>query len=107
MTYDRHQMRLFPAIAILLLLGSPVFGQGSPPELTQPQPQTRGRPLTGDETPPIDSQIDYLRRAAARLPIAAGLACVLALRPRRKGTPQRQAPVIQTQIILAVVGAVV
>jgi uncharacterized membrane protein YhiD involved in acid resistance len=42
-----------------------------------------------------------------RLPIAAGLACVLALRPRRKGTPQRQAPVIQTQIILAVVGAVV
>jgi uncharacterized membrane protein YhiD involved in acid resistance len=32
---------------------------------------------------------------------------VLALRPRRRGTPQRQAPVIQTQIILAVVGAVV
>ena len=42
-----------------------------------------------------------------RLPVAAGLACVLALRPRRRGTPQRQAPVIQTQIILAVVGAVV
>jgi uncharacterized membrane protein YhiD involved in acid resistance len=32
---------------------------------------------------------------------------VLAFRPRRKGTPRRQAPVIQTQIILAVVGAVV
>jgi uncharacterized membrane protein YhiD involved in acid resistance len=32
---------------------------------------------------------------------------VLAFRPRRKGTPQRQAPVIQTKIILAVVGAVV
>ncbi len=32
---------------------------------------------------------------------------VLALRPRRRGTPQRQPPVIQTQIILAVVGAVV
>ena len=39
--------------------------------------------------------------------MAAGLACVLAFRPRRRGTPQRQAPVIQTQIILAVVGAVV
>ena len=42
-----------------------------------------------------------------RLPVAAGLACVLALRPRRRGTPHRQAPVIQTQIILAVVGSVV
>ncbi len=32
---------------------------------------------------------------------------MLALRPRRRGTPPRQAPVIQTQIILAIVGAVV
>jgi uncharacterized membrane protein YhiD involved in acid resistance len=32
---------------------------------------------------------------------------VLALRPRRRGTPPRQTPVIQTQIILSVVGAVV
>ena len=29
------------------------------------------------------------------------------MRPRRKGTPHRRAPVIQTQIILAIVGAVV
>ena len=42
-----------------------------------------------------------------RLPIAAGLACVLALRPRRRARPTRQAAVIQTQIILAIVGAVV
>ena len=48
-----------------------------------------------------------LRHALVRLPIAAGLACLLALRPRRRGTPKRQAPVIQTQIILAIVGAVV
>ena len=107
MTYDRSPMRLLPAVAILLMFGSPVFGQASPEELTQAPPRTTGRATSGDETPPIDSQIDYLRRAAARLPIAAGLACVLALRPRRRGTPQRQAPVIQTQIILAVVGAVV
>ena len=52
-------------------------------------------------------QVDQLGLAAARLPIAAALACVLALRPRRRGTPPRQAPVIQTQIILAVVGAIV
>ena len=42
-----------------------------------------------------------------RLPLAAGLASVLALRPRRRGTPPRQPSVIQTQIILAIVGAVV
>ena len=61
------------------------------------------------ETAPPDryTQIEQLRHAIERLPVAAGLAAVLALRPRRKGTPRRQAPVIQTQIILAVVGAVV
>ncbi|MEO8259459.1 MAG: DUF4956 domain-containing protein [Acidobacteriota bacterium] len=86
------------------MLGSPAFAQTGPGELP---PQDRDRTGIAEETPPIQTQIDYLRRAAVRLPIAAGLACVLALRPRRKGTPQRQAPVIQTQIILAVVGAVV
>jgi len=30
-----------------------------------------------------------------------------AFRPRRRGTPKRQAPVIQTQIVLALVGAMV
>src|SRR5262245_47522141 len=32
---------------------------------------------------------------------------MLAFRPRRRGTPERQSTVVQTQIILAVVGAVV
>lgn len=45
--------------------------------------------------------------AMTALPVAAILGAALALRPRRKGTPQRQAPVIQTQIMLAVVGAVI
>ena len=48
-----------------------------------------------------------MRDALVRLPLAAALASILALRPRRRGTPRRQASVIQTQIILAVVGAVV
>jgi hypothetical protein len=38
---------------------------------------------------------------------AAGLAVLLALRPRRPGRPPRQASLVQTQIILAVVGSVV
>ena len=59
------------------------------------------------DTPDEQTQFEQLQHALARLPIAAGLACVLALRPRRRGTPQRQPAVIQTQIILAVVGSVV
>lgn len=48
-----------------------------------------------------------LRDAAIRLPLATALGTALALRPRRRGTPPRQAAVLQTQIILAAVGAVV
>lgn len=45
--------------------------------------------------------------ALVALPLAAGLGALLAFRPRRRGTPPRSAPVIQTQIILGLVGAVV
>src|SRR6266567_3394637 len=56
---------------------------------------------------PLDEQLRQLRHALERLPVAVALASVLALRPPRRGTPRRQAQVIQTQIILAIVGAVV
>ena len=45
--------------------------------------------------------------AMLRLPLAAALGTALALRPRRKGTPRRDPAVIQTQIVLAVVGAII
>ena len=45
--------------------------------------------------------------AFLRLPLAAVLGMILALRPRHKGQARRNALVIQTQIVLAVVGAVV
>lgn len=45
--------------------------------------------------------------AMIRLPLATGLAALLALRPRGRGTPPRDLAVIHTQIILAVVGALV
>jgi uncharacterized membrane protein YhiD involved in acid resistance len=41
------------------------------------------------------------------LPLAALLGAALALRPRRRGTPPRTPAVLQTQIMLAVVGAVI
>ena len=45
--------------------------------------------------------------AVVRLPLACALGAALALRPKRRGTPTRTSSVVQTQIILAVVGAVI
>jgi uncharacterized membrane protein YhiD involved in acid resistance len=54
-----------------------------------------------------DAQVESFWRALVRLPVAALLSAILAFRPRRRGTPARQAPVIQTQIVLALVGTMV
>ena len=94
------------AIVALLSLGTlgPAWAQPLPVEQDE-QPKRSTTIL--ERTPPFDEQVRDLRQAVTRLPIAVVLACVLALRPRRRGTPPRQPPVIQTQIILAIVGAVV
>jgi hypothetical protein len=41
------------------------------------------------------------------LPLATVLGAALALRPRRRGTPKRSSQVVQTQIILSIIGALV
>lgn len=48
-----------------------------------------------------------LRDAIRALPVAAGLGTALALRPRRFSIVRRPSAVVQTQIILAIIGAVV
>jgi uncharacterized membrane protein YhiD involved in acid resistance len=48
-----------------------------------------------------------LENAMLRLPLAAVFGAALALRPRRRGTPPRNTAVVQTQIILAVVGSLI
>lgn len=48
-----------------------------------------------------------VREALLGMALAGGLGAALAFRPRRRGTPPRQPAVIQTQIILALVGALV
>lgn len=78
-------------------------------------------PVTGSSTLQLDRDAehdmadgDYLTAslskvfdAAVALPVATALGAALALRPRRRGTPRRSAPIVQTQIILAVIGALV
>jgi len=99
----------------LLLLGLTLTGafgvrlaaQTLPPQEPDTSSTSSRRVDVLERTPEFGEQVRDLRHALSRLPIAAGLASALALRPRRRGTPKRQTPVIQTQIILAVVGAVV
>ncbi len=109
------RLRWLRVFVVVFALAGPAFAymQFPPdsPAAGQPDPDNDGRRARrGDvlsDTPDTYTQLEQLRHALVRLPIAAGLACALALRPRRRGTPQRKPPVVQTQIILAVVGAVV
>ena len=88
-----------------------LLAAAAPPLLAQQDPVTTaaGTQPALDSTAPPERwvQVEQLKNALVRLPLAGGLAAVLALRPRRRGTPKRQPSVIQTQIILAIVGAVV
>jgi hypothetical protein len=62
---------------------------------------------TDTDTGPLALQMSRVLNAAIALPIATALGVALALRPRRRGTPKRSAPIVQTQVILAVIGALV
>lgn len=64
-------------------------------------------PGSSDMVDPAFSQWDSIAQAGRRLPLAAALGALLAFRPRRRGTPPRTTAVVQTQIILAIVGALV
>jgi hypothetical protein len=104
---QRLTTTVFAIAFVLALTFPPVFAQAQPPPAqTNGFPQDQSAPLD-EPTPDTHRPFEQLRHAANRLPLAAVLAAALAMRPRRKGTPRRQVPVIQTQIILAIVGAVV
>jgi len=86
---------------LVAALAAPVNAQPS----RDPLSSAAGAP--SNETPEAREQLAELGKAATRLPLAAVLATILALRPRRRGTPERRPAVIQTQIILAVIGGLV
>jgi hypothetical protein len=103
MTAARVRIAGLALVIVAAAQAAPV--QAQPPPAAQTQAAVP--PDLLEDTPSTDTQIERLTEAAGRLPIAAGLAAALALRPRRRGTPARQPSVIQTQIILAIIGALV
>lgn len=108
--------RTIPALLLMLLIVAPLGAQvtrqvpaPAPPPIFQQQP--------GDAGPPLERMAEDYRQslgsweidmhAFIALPLATMLGAALALRPRRRGTPNRSSQVVQTQIILAIIGALV
>ena len=93
---------------LLLLLAVPATAAAQPQDPRDPAAQAgieRNQRGDSDNHPP--HPLHEIDDAMVRLPLAAALGAALALRPRRRGTPKRDPAVVQTQIILAVVGAVI
>lgn len=87
-------------VVLGLTLGIPLASTAEPP-LTGEQEQAR------DGESAAQRLVAELRAAAIRLPLATLLGATLALRPRRLGTPPRRSAVVETQIVLAIVGAAI
>jgi uncharacterized membrane protein YhiD involved in acid resistance len=69
--------------------------------------QGQFQPAAPPAEPDRPDTLGEITDALLRLPLAAALGAALALRPQRRGTPPRTPAVVQTQIVLAVVGSVV
>jgi len=89
---------MWPAVATMLLVCPALLAAQSG------LPQVTPEPL---QVETVAEQFVHLRMALISLPLATALGAALALRPRRRGTPKRSSQVIQTQIILAIIGALI
>jgi len=84
---------------------APPFAQGQAPA-AEPDNQLTPEALDAAHRQSLGSwEIDF--HAFVALPLATLLGTALALRPRRRGTPNRSSQVVQTQIILSIIGALV
>jgi len=96
--------RLATVLAIVVLAAAAFTAV---PRVVQAQGKDLGQTLQ-EQTPLHEPNAMHdVQVALLRLPLAALLGAVLALRPRRRGTPPRTPAVLQTQIILSIVGAVI
>jgi uncharacterized membrane protein YhiD involved in acid resistance len=96
-------VRAWIVVALLALVSAAAAAQQQTSPLQAPAGQAADSPAHWN----LRAQLESTRTALVSLPIAALLGAVLAFRPQRRGTPPRSAAVIQTQMILAVVGAIV
>jgi hypothetical protein len=94
------------AVAVLVFWTTGVcLGQTKGAAAPPPAAPEQGLDFQSEEL--LDDVRAGLAHAAVRLPLAALLGTALALRPRRGGSPPRDPAVIETQIVLAIVGALI
>jgi len=107
-----------PALLVVVMLNLPLAllpaGVVSAQSPANPAAAPQAAPAPPQSSSPFPQEVDLnsdwrkdISEAMLRLPLAALLGTALAFRPKRKGTPTRTPAVVQTQIILAVVGAVI
>lgn len=110
MTYRRRALwRALAGLACLVFVCSFLVPLTVGVAASQPPgvAQNEASPLTEQAATPLRSSMTEIREAIVRLPLAAVLGTALALRPRKRGQARRSVLVVQTQIMLAVVGAVI
>jgi uncharacterized membrane protein YhiD involved in acid resistance len=100
---------------LILLVGAPLGAQALRQAPAPPAAPAAQQPPANPSSP-FDSVEEHRQslgsweidlHAFVALPLATALGAALALRPRRRGTPKRSSQVVQTQIILAIIGALV
>ncbi len=97
---------LLGVTAAASLLAIPVRAAQDIPFAQQEEAPSPQAPLAPNGAVSIE-WVDMTYEGIIRLPLAAVLGGMLAFRPKRRGTPTRTPAVVQTQIILAVVGALI
>jgi uncharacterized membrane protein YhiD involved in acid resistance len=93
-------------VAVLALWATGIVGA----QQKTPAPPPQATSLENLSVDPDELIRDFrsgLAQAAVRLPLAALFGAALALRPRRASSPPRDPAVIETQIVLAIVGAMI
>ena len=91
------------AVCVLLLIASGAAIDAAQP----PGPGALQQQPTPATPPTRDVLIAQVMQAVVRLPLAALLGAALAMRPKRRGTPPRSPAVVETQVMLAVVGSLI
>jgi uncharacterized membrane protein YhiD involved in acid resistance len=101
------RLRQVPLVPVVILAAALLCA--GPRRVLAAQPSLQPQAQPAEAVPPPDRAETFreITDALFRLPLAAALGAALALRPQRRGTPPRTPAVVQTQIVLAVVGSVV
>jgi len=94
-------------LVVLVLAGGRFILASTPAALTAAPAAIPSPPAEAPGPPGHVSETAMIRDALLGLAVAGVLGSALAFRPQRRGTPPRNPAVIQTQIILSLVGALV